>query len=125
MTETNASGNRETREAIEAARTSDLGGQTDKHTGIATALASLNVAESLQLLQLQISSTSAENRKAAEVETDKLIESNERLARSNDTHSTRMFWLTVALVFTGVVQAVAALASSLPYLKYIQNTFST
>jgi len=119
MTDTNPRGNRETREAIERVKSLDLGPQSDRGIGIANALASLNVAESLQTLQLQIVEASAENRKAAEIQTDKLISSNERLAISNERYSKRMLWLTVGLFFVGIVQASAALASSLPYLRYL------
>ena len=119
MIETNAHGNKETREAIERTKGLDLGPQSDRGIGIANALASLNVAESLQTLQLQMVETSAENRKAAEVQTDKLIASNQKLAVSNEKYSKRMFWLTVGLFFVGIVQALAALASSLPYLRYL------
>ena len=117
MIETNAHGNRETREAIEKTKSLDLGPQSDRGIGIANALASLNVAESLQTLQLQIVETSTENRKAAEVQTDKIITSNQRLSDSNEKYSKRMFWLTVGLFFVGIVQAFASLASSLPYLR--------
>ncbi len=85
-----------------------LGAQMDAHTGYATALASLNVAESLQLLQLQVAESTKENRVALHETTDKLIKSNETLAKSNDRHATAMQWLTAALVVVGIIQIIVA-----------------
>ena len=98
MSDTNYIGNGETRKAIEQASQSDLGPQADKHAGIAQAFASLNIAESLQMFQ-----------QVMEVQVQKIIESNEKLAKSNDKHSDRMYWLTAALLFVGTVQAASAL----------------
>jgi len=121
MSEENYPGNRETREAIQAAKEADLGASADKKTGIAGAYASLNVAESLQMLQMNIVVTAEKNREVSEKQTEKIIESNNALITSNQKHANRMFWLTLALVFVGVVQAFSALASSSPYILYFLN----
>ncbi len=87
-----------------------LGAQTDAHVGYANALASLNVAESLQLLELQLIETGRENRVALHETTDKLIQSNVTLAESNDRHASAMQWLTGALVLVGLIQVAVAWA---------------
>jgi hypothetical protein len=50
--------------AIADLKNADLGAQAEKKAGIATSVSSLNTAESLQLLQLQLIETSRENRAA-------------------------------------------------------------
>jgi hypothetical protein len=84
-----------------------LGAQMDAHIGHASGLASLDVAESLQLLQLQLAESTKDNRIALHETTNKLIGSNKILATSNDRHSTAMQWLTGALVAVGLLQVVA------------------
>ncbi len=113
LSDTNYSGNRETREAIQRAEEADLGPQADRAVGLANATAALNTAESLQTLQMVI-----------ENQTNKLTSSIEELATSNDKYANRMIWLTLALVFVGAVSAVATLASSYPYLRYLLNMLS-
>ena len=95
LSDTNYQGNAETRKAINDAKTLDLGPQADKGVGLANALASLNVAESLQMFQMVL-----------EKQTNELINSNNR-------HSTVMTWLTGALVFVGAVTAIATAAAAL------------
>ena len=85
-----------------------LGAQMDAHVGHANALASLNIAESLQCLQLQLVETGRENRVTLHEITDKLIQSNRILATSNDRHASAMQWLTGALVIIGILQAFIA-----------------
>ena len=119
--ETNYQGNRETREAINAAKEGGLGEQSTKRLGVAIAYAALNVAESLQGLHVQIMQTSEENRKAAEKENDKLIASNKTLSDSNVKYANRMVWLTAVLVGIGILQAIGALASSWPYIQHYLN----
>ena len=114
LSDTNYSGNRETREAIQRAKEADLGASADRAVGLANATATLNTAESLQMLQNVIES-----------QTGKLTSSIEGLATSNDKYANRMIWLTLALVFVGAVSAIATLASSYPHLKYLLNMFST
>ena len=94
LSDTNYRGNAETREAIEKAKDLDLGPSADKGVGLANALASLNVAESLQMFQ-----TVLEN------QTNKIISSNNK-------HSRAMFWLTLALVFVGGVTAWATITTN-------------
>ena len=38
--------------------------------------------------------------------TDKIIASNKELSKSNNKHSSRMLWLTGALVFVGFIQII-------------------
>lgn len=110
VSDTNYKGNRETREAIQRAKEADLGAQADRAVGLANATATLNTAESLQMLQMVI-----------EIQTSKLTLSIEELAASNDKYANRMFWLTLALVFVGAVSATATLASSWPHLVSFLN----
>lgn len=110
LSDTNSSGNRETRDAIQRAKEADLGAQADRDVGLANAIASLNTAESLQMLQ-----------SVMENETKKLTSSIEGLATSNDKYASRMVWLTRALVFVGAVSAIPALASIWPYFRYFLN----
>lgn len=49
---------------------------------------------------------------------DKMIASNEKLATSNEKYSNRMFWLTIALVFVGVVQAIATIVQV--FIQWLQ-----
>ena len=112
LSDTNYSGNRETREAIQRAEEADLGPQADRAVGLANAKAVLNTAESLQMLQMVI-----------ENQTNKLSFSLERLAASNDKYANRMIWLTGALVFVGAVSAIATIASNWPYIRNFLNMF--
>jgi hypothetical protein len=102
----NQARNEEVEDAIKGVRLLDLGAQSERGVGVANALASLNVAESLQFLQLQITETSKENRVALHQAMDNLIESNARLAASNERQVNAMKWLTVALVLVGIAQVV-------------------
>jgi hypothetical protein len=104
--------NIETDKAIAHAELGEIGAQSDKRIGIAEATATFNVAESLQMLQLQIEETALSNRKSAEIQTDKLIVSNAKLAESNNRHSRRIIWLTWALVIVGLLQVVATWQTS-------------
>jgi len=112
LSDTNYSGNRETREAIQKAKDADLGAQADRAVGLANATAALNTAESLQMLQMII-----------ENQTNKLTFSIEGLAASNNTYANRMVWLTLALVFVGAVSAIATLASSTCFVP-VEKAFS-
>jgi hypothetical protein len=86
----------------------DLGPQSAHHIGIANALASLNVAESLQITSLQIEESSAQNRTVIHNALHALIDSNEKLARSNEKYARAMMWLTGGLVLVGIAQIVAS-----------------
>ena len=103
---TNNTRNIETSQAIVELKNADAGAHAEKKAGVANALASLDVAESLQLLQIQLIEGSRANRSMIHTEVDKLIASNERLAKSNSQHTTAMKWLTGALVAVGVLQIV-------------------
>lgn len=94
-------GNVEVRKAIDEAKTFGLGSQADKGAALANALASLNVAESLQDFQMVLGE-----------KTDKLIESNKR-------HSMAMILLTGALVFVGAMTAMATFATSWSYIQHL------
>jgi hypothetical protein len=89
-----------------------LGAQTDAHTGYASALASLYVAESLQSLQTQMEKSTNINVETLKENTLTVIESNEKLSKSNDRHSTVMSYLTGALVFVGFVQILVSVWAS-------------
>jgi hypothetical protein len=45
--------------------------------------------------------------------TDKIIDSNRKLAESNEKYANRMTWLTFALIIATAVQAVATVVSAL------------
>jgi hypothetical protein len=98
--------NKESEEAISRLKEADTGDLALKPAGIASAVTSLNTAESLQLLQLQIIQTSSENRKALSSNIDKLIESNTKLSESNERQARAMKWLTGALVLVALAQTL-------------------
>lgn len=104
----NNSRNTEVSEAINRLKEADGGALSHKPAGIAESLSLLNVAESLQLLQLQIIEVSKENRTAMHSAVDKLIASNTKLSESNDRYANAMKWLTGALVIIGVAQVVVS-----------------
>ena len=104
----NKARNDEVAKILSSLKNMGLGAQIDAHTGHANALASLDVAESLQLLQLQLAESTKDSAVALHATTDKLIESNKALAASNDRHATAMQWLTGALVVVGIAQMVLA-----------------
>ena len=113
MTElTNKERNKEVRDIVDNLSAFGLGPQMDAHVGRANAIASLDVAESLQLLQIQLSQSTKDSNEAVHSTTDRLIESNKQLAKSNDRHSVAMQWLTGALVLVGVIQIVLSLITS-------------
>ena len=89
----NKSRNYEVENKLKSLTGLDLGAQMDAHTGVANVLASLDVAESLQLLEQQIEKSATD-----------LIKSNEKLAISTDKHSKAMLFLTGALVLVGILQ---------------------
>lgn len=109
----NSARNEEVKKAIETLKTGqlDLGPQTEKHIGIATALAALNVAESLQITSLQIEESSSQERLATQKSFQSLIDSNEKLAKSNDGYARAMMWLTGGLVLVGIMQIIASFVS--------------
>ena len=107
----NKNRNYEVQTELEGARLLDLGPQRTAGLSKANALASLDVAESLQLLHLQLAESTESSNATLHETTDKLIASNEKLAQSNDRHATAMQLLTGALVLTGIIQAVVAWAS--------------
>ncbi|HUC01362.1 MAG TPA: hypothetical protein VMA75_00455 [Candidatus Paceibacterota bacterium] len=86
----------------------DLGASTEKHIGIANALASLDVAESLQITSVQIEESSSQDRVALNTAVHALISSNEKLAESNKKYARAMMWLTGAIVLVGVAQIIAS-----------------
>jgi hypothetical protein len=106
----NAKRNAEVAKAIETLKSGqlDLGPSTDKHVGIASALASLDVAESLQITSLQIEESSSQDRVVMNKAFQDLIDSNAKLAASNDGYARAMMWLTGALVLVGIAQIIAS-----------------
>ena len=104
----NNSRNTEVSEAIKHLKESDGGALSHKPTGVAESLSLLNVAESLQLLQLQIVEVSKENRTAIHSAVDKLITSNTKLSESNDRYAKAMKWLTGGLVIVGIAQVIVS-----------------
>ena len=115
----NKARNDEVAKILAALKDLGLGAQIEAHTGHANALASLDVAEWLQLLHLQLAESTKQNAislaestkqnvAALHETTGKLIESNTSLAGSNDRHATSMQWLTAALVLVGIAQIVIA-----------------
>ena len=109
----NAKRNIEVAVAIEKLRSGglDLGAQSAHHVGIANTLASLDVAESLQINSLQIEESSAQNRTVIHNALHALIGSNEKLARSNEKYARAMMWLTGGLVLVGVAQIIVSVIS--------------
>jgi hypothetical protein len=110
----NAKRNSEVAKAIEKLENGDLGlgAQSAHHVGIANTLASLNVAESLQITSLQIEESSVQNRIVIHNALHAIIDSNEKLARSNEHYVRAMMWLTGGLILVGIVQIVASLIKS-------------
>lgn len=106
----NETRNAEVQAAINALKSGklDLGPQSAHHAGVANALASLDVAESLQITSLQIETSSAQDRVAMNSAVQALIASNEKLARSNEKYARAMMWLTGALVLVGIAQIIAS-----------------
>ncbi len=104
----NSKRNMEVELAIGHLKNADLGASAQRAAGIAESLSSLNIAESLQLLQLQTEESSLLNRKTIASAIDKLIESNTKLGISNDNHAKAMRWLTAALVGVGIVQIIVS-----------------
>jgi hypothetical protein len=105
----NSTRNKEVEDKLASLKGFDLGHQREVHTSYANALASLDVAESLQLLQLQLAESSTDNKKALHDTTNKMIASNEKLAQSNNKHALAMQWLTGALIFVGLLQTLVML----------------
>ena len=103
----NNSRNIEVALAINQIKDVGLGYQSDKHSGIANALSALDVAESLQLLQLEIERSSKENNLVVQNSVNRLITSNEHLAKSNSFQAQTTIGLTAALVIVGLLQVLA------------------
>jgi len=71
-------------------------------------LSTTNLVGVLDLTQQQLTkSVKALNEQLAS-STDKIIESETKLARSTDKHSRVMIWLTTIMAITAIIQAVAA-----------------
>ncbi len=107
--------NKKVEEMLKVADSLGLGSQVDAQISKANVLASLDIAESLQSLRLQIAQSSASNESTLRETTDKTIESNRLLSKSNDRHAGAMEWLTGALIFVGFVQVIIQL---LPYFLH-------
>ena len=105
----NKARNDEVKASIKTLDGLDLGAQTSKHTEIAKTVSLLNVAESLQLLQLQITETAKENRVSIQNEVTRLITSNDEASRINKDAVKWSKRLTIALIavtlIVGLLQA--------------------
>ena len=108
----NKSRNDEVSTAIKELKEADAGAQAEKKAGIAISLSNLDLAESIQLLHLQIVSISKEIRATIKMSTDQMIESNKQLSASNDRHAVAMKWLTAGLIFVGLLQVIVTWKSS-------------
>lgn len=73
---------------------------------IANALASQNVAESIQVLHHAIPLTVNDLRSTITKNTDNIIESNSKLQSGAEKYTKAMTWLTAGLFFVGIVQIV-------------------
>ncbi len=72
--------------------------------GVANALATLDMAESTQILAVKIEESFAKNERAIGNAFDALIQSNENVARSNGKYSDSMRYLTLGLIAVGLLQ---------------------
>lgn len=63
----------------------------------------------LGLLKLQISLSSSDLKDALSLGVNDIIESNERLSRSNESYTKWIKWLTFGLVIVGLLQASATI----------------
>lgn len=106
----NSKRNLEVALAIAELKNADMGAQAEKKAGVANSLSSLDMAESLQLLQLQLAESSRQNAITLDRAMNKLIESNEKLAKSNEKQARAIKWLTGGLILVGIIQAVIAWA---------------
>jgi hypothetical protein len=97
--------NLEVTAAIAELRAADMGASAEKKAGIANSLSSLDVAESLQLLLLQLAESSKQNATTLDRAMEKLIKSNEKLSKSNERQVRAMQWLTGGLILVGCIQA--------------------
>ena len=77
----NSNRNLEVAMAIAELKNADMGAQAEKKGGIANSLSSLNVAESLQLLHIQLAESSRQNAITLDRAINKLIKSNEELSK--------------------------------------------
>jgi hypothetical protein len=84
----------------------DMGWQAEKHIGIAQNLSLLNVAESLQLLQLQLEETSKENRETISASVSSLSGIIKGYADTASKQALGSAWLSVALIFATVILAL-------------------
>ena len=99
----NKTRNYEVDSAVQELKLLDLGSQSDRQVGKAQAIGLLNVAESLQLLQLQIIKTSKENRVAIETQVDKLTKSNNEASEINKSSIRWSKGLTIALIIVTLI----------------------
>lgn len=76
--------------------------------GKLTADRTKELAEAVDHLREQLPLTGMDIRQTIATTTENLIKSNERLAKSNETYSRWIKWLTLALVLVGIAQVVVA-----------------
>ena len=108
--------------AIEKLADKDEGQHSIKGSGIANALSSLDVAESLQLLELQLKESSQKNVDGFDKAITKLITSNERLSDSNELRSSAMNRLTGGLLLVAVLQLFVSII--LPWWQEMRQEHS-
>lgn len=82
----------------------------DSSIGLLQAETSLLLSEVVELLQKQIPISISELRTTIGNATDRTIESDKKLAESNNRHSRAMFWLTIILAIAAIIQALSAYA---------------
>jgi len=88
---------------LEALKQSENTTVMDNKAQIANAWASQNVAESIQNLHRQFPITISELRETITRNTDKIIESNTSLSKSNKANAKALNWLTGALVVVTIL----------------------
>lgn len=70
---------------------------------------SKELADAVLLLQNQLPMTIQELRQTIGGSVDRIIESNENLSKSNESHTSWIKWLTLALVLVGIAQIVVSI----------------
>ena len=91
------------------------GTQTGEDNKLRAAVGKLSAERSKELtnaistLQKQIPASINDLRSTISNNADKIIQSNEKLSRSNESHAKWMKWLTFGLFTVGIVQVVISL----------------
>jgi hypothetical protein len=110
--------------AIGELKNTDSGPHADKKAGIAMALSTLDLAKSVQLLQLQLLSFSEDLKDTILKSTSSLISSSEQLSASNEKYASGMRFLTIALVVVGMLQVLVSRGCYGLFAKTAKNCLS-